>query len=88
MPCKRIWKWALLLTALAPLGCQHWCEQHYPCHPVTSCAPAPCCCPQPCQPAACCPAGYTPQQQGSWSPPVQTQQVPQTRMPVAACSCN
>jgi hypothetical protein len=86
MTGKRFWSWMVLLAALAPMGCQSFCDRWAPCHNAPSayqgypagagCVP---CCPQQINP--CAPVGYQPTnayQQGSWA-------APQTRLSPNCC---
>ena len=39
MAAKRVWAWAVLLAGFAAVGCQHYCERHYPCPAPAAAAP-------------------------------------------------
>ena len=81
MPGKRIWRCVIMLTALAPMGCQAFCDRWAPCHAPSAYPgyPAQAGC-VPCAPAPqCCPAGYQPTnayQQGWAVPQSQTRLSP------------
>jgi hypothetical protein len=90
MPAKRWVRWAVMLAALTPMGCQSMCDRWYPCHPAATAYPAypaaaPGCC-TPCCPPPCCPPAYGPTsyQQGSWAPQAPAP-VAQTRLTSACC---
>ena len=82
MPAKRFWRCVIMLTALAPTGCQAFCDRWAPCHAPSAYPsyPAQAGC-VPCTPPApqCCPAGYQPTnayQQGWAVPQSQTRLSP------------
>jgi hypothetical protein len=60
MAAKRILMACALAMVFGSVGCQHWCERHYPC-PAQAPAYAPAC--QPCQ----SPVSYAPPPPPTWN---------------------
>jgi len=72
MATRRLVRAAALFGLLLSVGCQSWCERHYPCPRQCGAAPQQCCTPC-CTPCCCTPTSSyqapAPQPAPAWNHP-------------------